>query len=274
MKQYATLILRHTILLGLCAIFLVPFAFMVSTSVKAQDAIMSPTMVWIPKAPQWKNYIDAIAAFPFWLYTRNTLIICVLSVIGRVVSSAVAAYGFSRVQWKWREPLFIVMLATIMLPAQATLLPIFLWFRTLGWNGTIAPLVVPAFFGHAFSIFLLRQFYRGIPAELSDAARLDGCTEWAIFWRIVTPLAKPAIATVAMFAFMDAWTDFQGPLVYLHDENQFTLALGLQAFQGRHQSQWHLMMAAATLMTIPMIAVFAIAQKTFVKGISVGGVKG
>ena len=133
---------------------------------------------------------------------------------------------------------------------------------------------MPAFFGHAFSIFLLRQFYRGIPAELSDAARLDGCTEWAIFWRIIAPLAKPALATVAMFAFMDAWTDFQGPLVYLHDENQFTLALGLQAFQGRHESQWHLMMAAATLMTIPMIAVFAIAQKTFVKGISVGGVKG
>ncbi len=274
MQRIATLFLRHLILIGLAVIFLVPFAFMVSTSLKAQDATMTPTMVWIPKVPQWKNYADAIEAFPFWLYTRNTLIICVLSVIGRVTSSAIAAYGFSRVQWRWREPLFIVMLATIMLPAQATLLPIFLWFRTLGWNGTIAPLVVPAFFGHAFSIFLLRQFYRGIPAELSDAARLDGCTEWAIFWRIVAPLAKPALATVAMFAFMDAWTDFQGPLVYLHDENQFTLALGLQAFQGRHQSQWHLMMAAATLMTIPMIAVFAIAQKTFVKGISVGGVKG
>jgi multiple sugar transport system permease protein len=274
MQRIATLFLRHLILSGLAVIFLVPFAFMVSTSLKSQDAIMAPTMVWIPKVPQWKNYIESIEAFPFWLYTRNTLIICVLSVIGRVVSSAIAAYGFSRVQWKWREPLFIVMLATIMLPAQATLLPIFLWFRTLGWNGTIAPLVVPAFFGHAFSIFLLRQFYRGIPAELSDAARLDGCTEWAIFWRVVAPLAKPALATVAMFAFMDAWTDFQGPLVYLHDENQFTLALGLQAFQGRHQSQWHLMMAAATLMTIPMIAVFAIAEKTFVKGISVGGVKG
>ena len=274
MQKIATLFLRHLILIGLAVIFLVPFAFMVSTSLKAQDATMTPTMIWIPKVPQWKNYADAIEAFPFWLYTRNTLIICVLSVIGRVASSAIAAYGFSRVQWKWREPLFIVMLATIMLPAQATLLPIFLWFRTLGWNGTIAPLVVPAFFGHAFSIFLLRQFYRGIPAELSDAARLDGCTELAIFWRIVAPLAKPALATVAMFAFMDAWTDFQGPLVYLHDENQFTLALGLQAFQGRHQSQWHLMMAAATLMTIPMIAVFAIAQKTFVKGISVGGVKG
>jgi multiple sugar transport system permease protein len=274
MKRFATLVLRHVILIGLAVIFLVPFAFMLSTSLKSQDAIMTPTMVWIPKELQWKNYTDAIDAFPFWLYTRNTLVICVLSVIGRVASSAMAAYGFSRVQWKWREPLFIVMLATIMLPAQATLLPIFLWFRTLGWNGTIAPLVVPAFFGHAFSIFLLRQFYRGIPAELSDAARLDGCTEWAIFWRIVAPLAKPALATVAMFAFMDAWTDFQGPLVYLHDENQFTLALGLQAFQGRHESQWHLMMAAATLMTIPMIAVFAIAQKTFVKGISVGGVKG
>jgi multiple sugar transport system permease protein len=274
MQRFATLFLRHLILIGLAVIFLVPFAFMVSTSLKSQDAIMAPTMVWLPKVPQWKNYTDAIDAFPFWLYTRNTLVICVLSVVGRVTSSAIAAYGFSRVQWKWREPLFIVMLATIMLPAQATLLPIFLWFRTLGWNGTIAPLVVPAFFGHAFSIFLLRQFYRGIPAELSDAARLDGCTEWAIFWRIVAPLAKPALATVAMFAFMDAWTDFQGPLVYLHDENQFTLALGLQAFQGRHESQWHLMMAAATLMTIPMIAVFAIAQKTFVKGISVGGVKG
>lgn len=260
--------------MGLSVLFLVPFVFMLSTSLKTPASVMSPQIEWIPKQPQWSNYSEAIAAFPFWMYTKNTLIICVLSAVGRVLSSAVAAYGFSRVQWKWREPIFILMLATIMLPAQATLLPVFLWFRALGWNGTIAPLVVPSFFGHAFSIFLLRQFYRGIPAELSDAARVDGCTEWAIFWRIVAPLAKPALATVAMFAFMDAWTDFQGPLVYLHDENQFTLALGLQAFQGRHNSQWHLMMAAATLMTIPMVFVFMIAQKTFVKGISVGGVKG
>jgi multiple sugar transport system permease protein len=195
-------------------------------------------------------------------------------VAGTLLSAALPAYGFSRLRWKGRDALFFLMLATLMLPAQVTQLPVFLLFRALGWTGTFLPLIVPSFFGNAFSIFLLRQFFLTLPQELSDAARIDGCSEAGIFWRIVLPLSKPALATVALFAFIGAWTDFQGPLLYLHDERQYTLAIGLQAFQGRHGGQWNLLMAAATVVTLPLVAAFFFAQRTFIKGIAATGLKG
>lgn len=264
----------HAALILIGLLFLAPFAFMVSTSLKEQGKVFTPTIEWIPRPMRWANYPEAIGHFPFWRYLANTLVLCFFTVIGTVLSAALPAYGFSRLRWKGRDALFLVMLATIMLPAQVTQLPTFLLFRTLGWTGTLLPLIVPAFFGNAFSIFLLRQFFLTIPQELSDAARLDGCSDLMIFWRILLPLARPAVATVALFAFIGAWTDFQGPLIYLHDESQYTLAIGLSAFQGRHDGQPHLLMAAATVVTIPMIAAFVAAQKTFIQGIAAGGLKG
>ncbi|MBB6054007.1 carbohydrate ABC transporter permease [Armatimonas rosea] len=266
--------IRYAVLVALSLLFLAPFLFMLSTSLKTPEKIFTATMEWIPSPVVWKNYPDAIARFPFWRYVGNTLFICALTVLGTVLSSSLAAYAFARLRFKAREPLFFLMLATIMLPAQVTLLPTFLLFRALGWSGSWLPLIVPAFFGNPFSIFLLRQFFLTIPQELSDAARLDGCTDFGIFWRVLIPLARPALATVALFAFLGAWTDFQGPLIYLHDESQYTLALGLQSFLGRHESQWNLLMATSTVITVPLIIVFLLVQKTFVKGIVLSGLKG
>jgi multiple sugar transport system permease protein len=264
----------HIVLILLGLLFLAPFAFMVSTSLKEEKQVFTETIQWIPHPFVWANYPAALEHFPFWLYLKNTLIICLGVVVGTTLSAALPAYGFARLRWRGRETLFLVMIATIMLPAQVTQLPVFLIFRALGWTGTFLPLIVPAFFGNAFSIFLLRQFFLTIPQELSDAARIDGCSEWAIFWRILLPLSKPALATVALFAFMGAWTDFQGPLIYVHDESQYTLAIGLQSFLGRHGGQWNLLMAASTVVTIPLIAAFFFAQRTFIQGIAVTGMKG
>lgn len=266
--------LGHFVLAALGLLFLAPFVFMVSTSLKPENQVFTEHIRWIPKPVLWKNYPAALAHFPFWLYLKNTLIICAGVVVGTVLSAALPAYGFARLRWRGREALFLVMLATIMLPAQVTQLPVFLLFRALGWTGTFLPLIVPAFFGNAFSIFLLRQFFLTIPQELSDAARIDGCSEWGIFWRILLPLSQPALATVALFAFMGAWTDFQGPLIYVHDESQYTLAIGLQSFLGRHGGQWNLLMAASTVVTLPLIAAFFFAQRTFIRGIAVTGLKG
>ena len=264
----------HFLLILLSLLFVAPFAFMVSTSLKEEKQVFSETIQWIPHPIVWANYPTALASFPFWIYLKNTLIICTGTVVGTLLSAALPAYGFSRLRWRGRDALFLLMIATIMLPAQVTQLPVFLIFRTLGWTGTFLPLIVPAFFGNAFSIFLLRQFFLTIPQELSDAARIDGCSEWGIFWRILLPLSRPALATVALFSFMGAWTDFQGPLIYVHDESQYTLAIGLSSFLGRHGGQWNLLMAASAVVTLPLIVVFFLAQRTFIQGISVTGMKG
>jgi multiple sugar transport system permease protein len=265
--------LAHIPLLVLSVIFVSPFVFMISTSLKSDLQIFSPATSWIPHPFAWSNYPAALTYFPFWLYLRNTLIICAGTVIGTLFSAALPAYGFARLRWRGRDALFFVMIATIMLPSQVTLLPVFLMFRGIGWTGTYLPLIVPAFFGNAFSIFLLRQFFLGIPQELSDAARIDGCSDFGIFTRIILPLAKPALASVALFSFMGAWTDFQGPLIYLQNDSQYTLAVGLNSFQGRHGGDWNQLMAASTIVTIPLIVAFFFTQKTFIKGIAVSGIK-
>lgn len=264
----------YAALIGLGVIFAAPFALMLSTSLKAETQLFTPTMEWLPKPIVWENYREALGQFPFAVYLRNTMLICLLTVIGTLISCTLPAYAFSRLKWRGRDALFYVVLATLMLPEQVTLLPVFLMFRTVGWTGTILPLVVPPFFGNAFAIFLLRQFFLTIPQELSDAARIDGCSETRILRQIILPLAVPAVATVALFAFIGAWTDFVKPLVYLTSENTYTLALGLQAFVGRHASQWNLLMAAATVVTLPLLGLFLLTQKTFIEGVALTGVKG
>ena len=225
-------------------------------------------------APQWHNYPDALSSFPFVRYTWNTLVLCTLTMIGTVISSMLPAYGFSRLKWKWRDKIFFILIITIMLPPQVTMIPVFLIFRALGWTGTMLPLIVPAFFGSAFFIFLMRQFFLTIPLELNDAARIDGCGEMGILFRILAPISKPAIATVGLMSFTAAWMDFSGPLIYLHDERTYTLAVGLQAFLGRHSGEWSMLMAASTVMTIPMLILFFFAQKSYIQGIAVTGLKG
>lgn len=272
-KRFAPVV-SHITLALLSLLFLAPFAFMISTSLKSQGKVFTETIQWIPQPILWSNYPEALGHFPFWLYLRNTLTICGGVVIGTIFSAALPAYGFSRLRWRGRDGLFFLMIATIMLPAQVTQLPVFLTFRALHWTGSYLPLIVPAFFGNAFSIFLLRQFFLTIPQELSDAARIDGCSEWGIFLKIILPLSKPALATIALFAFMGSWTDFQGPLIYLHDESQYTLAIGLSSFMGRYDGQWNLLMAAATVVTLPLVVAFFLAQRTFIQGITMTGMKG
>lgn len=256
--------------------FAAPFLWMISTSLKPLNETFALPPRWIPETIRWVNYPDAIEAMRFfWSYAGNTVYLCVLTVIGTVLSSAIAAYGFSRIEWPGRDKVFILCLATMMIPFPVVMVPIYTLFRELGWIGSFKPLWVPSFFAGAFNVFLLRQFMLGLPRDISEAARIDGCSEWQIFWKIILPLTRPALVVVALFQFLYTWNDFLGPLIYLTDQQDFTLALGLQSFQSQQGgSQWHLLMAAATLVILPVIVLFFFMQKQFVEGIATTGGKG
>ncbi len=273
----------HGLLIVACIGFLLPFLWMLSTSLKTIDKVMSDHPTLIPQPIAWENY-TAVLTHPnmhFLLYTRNTLIVAILSVAGNLVSSALAAYAFAKIPFKGRGLLFALMLATMMIPFAVVMVPLFSIFHWLDshhlgqWLGTYKPLWVPYWFGTAFSIFLLRQFFLTVPDELSEAARIDGCSEFGIFWRIILPLARPALAVVSLFTFMYVWNDFLGPLVYLQDEDQYTLTLGLQSFQSAHGgTDFHYLMAASMLVIAPVIVLFFMTQKTFIQGIATTGMKG
>jgi multiple sugar transport system permease protein len=237
--------------------------------------LVRATAVTAEIAPRWGNFPDAIRAMrEFPRYLGNTVLLCVLNVIGTVFSSALVAYGFSRIEWRGRDRLFGVVLATMMIPFPVVMVPLYVLFRALGWVGTLQPLWVGAFFANAFNVFLLRQFFRTIPKDLSEAARIDGCGEFRIFWQIILPLCRPALIVVALFTFLGTWNDFLGPLIYLTDQRDFTLALGLQAFQSRSGgTEWHYLMAASTIVILPVIALFLAAQRSFVEGIALTGSK-
>jgi multiple sugar transport system permease protein len=220
------------------------------------------------------NYTDALKSFPFVHYLQNTLVICVIAVVGTVLSCSLVAYGLACVKWKGREVLFWIMLSTMMLPGQVTMIPLFLTYKKLGWINTILPLTVPTFLGNAFFIFLLRQFYRSVPIDLMEAARLDGCNDLGIWARIMLPLSRPALAVVALFTFMGTWNDFLGPLIYLTDDRKYTLSIGLAMFQGQYNTDWGQMMAMSLLMTIPIIVLFFFTQKQFIQGVKLSGIKG
>lgn len=257
-------------------VFALPLYWMLITSLKTDPQIFVFPPVWWPNPIKWQNYVRAVTVFPFPLYARNTLTICILSMLGQTISSSLCAYGFARIQWRLREPLFILVLSTMMLPYQVTQIPLYIVFRRLGWINTLRPLIVPNFFGHAYNIFLFRQFFRTIPNELSDAARIDGCNELGIYWRIILPLSRPVIATVALFDFLYNWNDFQGPLIYLQDEAKYTLSLGLQSFGGVYSRNLEpgTLMAAAAIVVLPAVLIFFLAQRTFIQGITLTGIKG
>jgi multiple sugar transport system permease protein len=254
--------------------FVFPLYWMVTTSLKTDVEIFMVPPTLFPLDPQWQNYPAATQYIPFWQYMFNTLVICALTIIGTVISCSLIAYGFARVHWPGRNVVFIIYLSTIMLPAQVTMIPLYIVFRQMGWVGTMWPLVAPAFFGNVLYVFLLRQFFMTIPNELTDAARIDGANELGIFWRIMLPLLKPALATVALFTFVATYRDFLGPLIYLTEQNQWTISLGLKMFQNMYGAQWQLMMAAATLTMIPTMILFFLTQRTFIEGIALTGIKG
>jgi multiple sugar transport system permease protein len=211
----------------------------------------------------------------FWTFVGNTLFVCILGVVGTVLSNAIIAYGFARVRWRGRDVFFALTLATMMIPFPVLMVPLYGVFASLGWIGTLLPLWVPAWFGSAFTIFLMRQFFRTIPEELSEAARIDGCSEWRIFWKVILPLSKPVLAVAALFHFLHAWNDFLGPLLYLTRRSTFTLSLALQNYQSQHGGvEWHLLMAASAVTVLPVVVLFFFAQKTFIQGIATTGSKG
>src|ERR1017187_10095345 len=305
MRFLSRLLLYAMLVLG-AVTCLIPLLWMISTGLKPIDQTMSMPPTWIPYrlyierngvlteiqpadvnkypdarivkkfAPRWGNFAGALRAMKYVpLYLKNTLILCILTVVGTVASSSLAAYGFARVDWRGRDKVFLVALATMMVPFPVVMLPIYCMFRWLGWIGTLRPLWVGSFFAGAFNVFLLRQFFMTIPKDLSEAARIDGCSEFRIFWQIILPLCRPALMVVALFQFMYTWNDFLGPLIFLTKQEDYTLALGLQFFQSQHGgTEWHYLMAASTLVALPIIVLFFFTQKTFIEGISMTGIKG
>ena len=270
-------IIIYVLLFILGTAFLFPFLWMVSTALKPTKEIMSTTPRFFVRPLLFKNFVRCMnyQNFKFTLYARNTLYLCFLSVIGIVLSSSLVAYGFSHIHWRGRNALFFLTLSTMMIPFPVVMTPLYALFRTYGWLGSFKPMWIPTFFGGAFSIFLLRQFFMTIPHDLTEAAHVDGAGEFRIFWQIILPLAKPALLVVALFQFMGSWNDFLGPLIYLPDQNTFTLAVGLQFFQSQHGgTEWNLLMAASTLVIAPVIFLFFLTQRTFIEGISLTGLKG
>ncbi len=262
------------VLVVLTVAFALPFYWLLTTALKTAPEIFAVPPVWVPTDPQWSNFSNAMGFFPFGQYLFNTLTICAVTVLGTLLSNSLIAYGLSRIEWPGRNLVFILLLGTLLLPFQVTLIPLFIMFAHIGWVDTYLPLVVPAFFGNAFFMFLLRQFFMGIPRELGEAVRMDGGSEFTVFWRIVLPLSKSALAVVALFAFINAWNDFLGPLVYLRTQSKYTLAIGLSSFLGQYGSQWSWLMAASALVFIPIVILFFFTQRLFIQGITFTGSKG
>ena len=267
--------LVYAVLIGLSCVFLIPFFWMLSTSLTEAGKVIMRNRPWIPNPMVWANYKQALTVLPFHLFLKNTLTITLSCIVGQTLSASLVAFGFSRMRFPGRDVLFIMVLSTMMLPAQVTMIPTFILFTKLRWIDTLKPLIVPAFFGGgAFFIFLLRQFFMTIPSELEDAAKIDGCSPLGIYRNVALPLSKPALATVAIFSFMAHWNDFMGPLIYPQSMEKKTLALGLYSFKGLHGTEYHLMMAAAIAVLIPVLIIFFSAQKYFVQGIVLSGLKG
>jgi multiple sugar transport system permease protein len=273
--------IKYLILIVLALSFLLPFYWMLSSAIKSDVQVYTVPPIWFPVPQHWGNFWAAWTSENFNLFTYNTVVMYAIpATIGTVISSSLVAYSFSRIEWPGRNILFGLVLATMMIPGWVRLVPLFIIFKHLGWINTFLPLVIPHFFGSAFFIFLLRQFFMAIPRELSDAARIDGANEFQIMSRVILPLAKPALAVVALFTFMDAWNDYLGPLIYVNVESKWVLALGVQRLRnavseiGNRQLAYPYLMAVSSMITLPIFLAFFFAQRTFIEGISLTGIKG
>jgi multiple sugar transport system permease protein len=247
---------------------------MVSSSLKPDYQVLEFPPRWLPNPVQWRNYPEALTYVPFGRYALNTLFVTLITIAGHVLSCTVVAYGFARLRAPGKDVLFLLLLATMMLPYPVTMIPIYVGFNALGWVNSFRPLIVPAFFGNPFYIFMLRQFFLTIPPDLEDAGRIDGANTAQIIWHIILPVVRPAIATVAIFTFQSTWNDFLAPLIYLHDQTKYTVSLGLSFFRSNYDVRWAYLMAASLTVTLPVIIVFFLAQRTFIEGITLTGIKG
>jgi len=263
----------HGVLIGGSIFMLLPFVWMVSTSLKEPREIFTYPPILVPSRFAWGNYLEAVSAMPFGRFYFNSFVVAVSVTILQILTSSLAAFAFARLRFRGREPLFLLYLATLMIPFQVTMIPNFIVVRFLGWYDSYQALILPTAFS-AFSTFLLRQYFRGIPIELDEAARMDGASSWRIWWQIVMPLSGPAIAALTIFTFLGSWNDFLWPLVITASLEMRTLPVGLSAFQGQYNVQWHLLMAGAVIALIPVLIIYTTAQKWFVRGITLSGLAG
>lgn len=267
-------VLGYAAALIVAILFLLPLFWMISSSLKPNYQVLEFPPRWLPDPIRWANYPEALTYVPFGRYTLNTLLIAAMTILGHLLSCTVVAYAFARLRAPGKDFLFLVLLATMMLPYPVTMIPIYIGFKTLGWVNSFLPLIVPAFFGSPFYIFLLRQFFLTLPAELEDAARVDGANTLQMIWHIILPISTPALATVAIFTFQASWNDFLGPLIYLHDQSKYTVSLGLNFFRSSYDVRWAYLMAASMVTMLPVILIFFLAQKLFIEGITLTGMKG
>lgn len=274
-RHPATVIMVYALLGLFSLVFAFPMAWLLVTALKPEDLIFQYPPVWV-FPPTLKHVKDVVGGdvFHFKTYLANSLFVCEMTILGTILSCSMAAYSLARIRWSWRQPVFVIMLSTMMLPAQVTMIPVFVLFKQLGWINSFLPLIVPAFLGSPFFIFLLRQFFMTVPQDLMDAATVDGCGHMRIWWQVMMPLSKPALATVGLFAFLSAWNDFMGPLIYLLNENRYTLSLALAMFRNQYDTQYGPMMAASAIMTLPIIVLFFFTQRTFIQGVKMTGLKG
>ncbi len=266
--------LPRIVLVLMCLVYFAPFYWMVITSFKDNLQLSAFPPIFWPHPFVWRNYLDAVNYIPFFRFFINSLILTAGATVGAVLSNSIIAYGFSRIEWKGREVLFYVAIATVFIPFPVTLVALFDIFAKIHWINTFRPLIVPTFFGQAFYMFLIRQFLMGIPKELSDASRIDGANEFTIFRLIILPITKPAIAVVAIFAAVNAWNDFLTPLIYLSEQSRYPLSIGLQFFKAEHTVAFSLLMAASTLVVLPVVVLFLFFQRFFIEGVTVGAIKG
>ena len=264
----------YAALIALGALYLLPLLWMIATSLKTGPQAIANPPTLIPSPIVWENFPKALTQINFPQALRNSLVYALPAVVGTVFSCSLVAYGFARIAWPGRDLVFIVLLGTMMLPGQVTFIPLYVIYAKLGWIGTFLPLVVPTFLGNPFFIFLLRQFFRGIPEELSSAARIDGASELQILLRIILPLSWPALITVALFTFIDKWGDFFGPIVYLNNADLYPLSVAVQTFQSAHKTDWPLSMAASVVISAPLVVLYFLAQRKFIEGITLTGIKG
>jgi multiple sugar transport system permease protein len=255
-------------------IFIVPLFWLLVCSFKQPSELFEIPMRWLPRKLQFTNYARMFAYIPFMRYLKNTLIIVFFNIVGSVSSSAVVAYGFSCLRWKGRDKVFFIVLITMILPFQVTMVPLFMLFQRMGWIGTFLPLTLTCFFGNPFYIFLMRQFFLGLPRELNEAGIIDGASEFRVFAQIAIPLSTPVLATVGIFSFLRSWNDFIGPLIFLSSDKLYTLSIGAQMIRSNLQPNWDLLMPLGVVMVLPVLIIFFLLQKYFIQGIAMSGIKG
>jgi multiple sugar transport system permease protein len=273
LRQRTGRVLGAIAALAVAVLFLMPLFWMVTSSLKPDYQVLESPPRWLPNPIVWSNYPEALTYVPFGRYALNTLFIAVLVILGHVLSCTLVAYGFARFRAPGKGFLFLVLLATMMLPYPVTMVPLYIVFSRIGWVNSFWPLIVPAFFGNPFYIFLLRQFFLTLPPDLEDAARVDGASTLQTIWHVILPASRPAMATVAIFSFQAVWNDFLPPLIYLHDQTKYTISLGLSFFRSTYDVKWGYLMAASLVTMLPVVLLFFFAQRLFIQGITLTGMK-